>query len=107
MKYGNRKTHFMGEVFDSKKELLRYHELAIMEKAGKISDLQRQVKFELIPKQQGERAVTYSPDFTYVENGLKIAEDVKSTATAKDKAYVLKRKMFKQRYPDWTFKEVL
>lgn len=49
LKYGNSKTY---DGFDSKKEARRYQELLIMERAGKISDLKRQVKFILIPVQR-------------------------------------------------------
>ena len=58
----------MGEVFDSKREYERYRELRLMERAGAIHDLMRQVKFELVPKQyEGkkciERSVNYVADF--------------------------------------------
>ena len=50
-KYGNRKIKAPdGEVFDSVKEFHRWGLLKLMERAGKISDLKRQVSFELIPK---------------------------------------------------------
>jgi hypothetical protein len=72
------------------KEANRWCELRMLEKAGLIQDLQRQVKFELIPKQDGERAVHYVADFVYVEDGKKIVEDVKGMRT---KEYRLKKKM--------------
>lgn len=55
MKYGNRKIVFDGMVFDSKKECHRYQELKLMEKAGEITDLQRQVRYTLIPSQKDDR----------------------------------------------------
>ena len=48
-KYGNKKIEYNGEVFDSKKEYKRWCELKLLERAGKISDLKRQVKYVLIP----------------------------------------------------------
>ena len=51
-KYKSKKVMVGGEVFDSKKEYNRWRELCLLEKAGKISDLQRQVPFELIPAQR-------------------------------------------------------
>lgn len=93
-KYGNIKTRTSdGIVHDSMKEANRWCELKMLEKTGLIHDLQRQVKFELIPKQDGERAVHYVADFVYVEDGKKIVEDVKSAATKKNKEYRLKKKM--------------
>ena len=90
-KYGNIKTRTSdGIVHDSIKEANRWCELKLLEKAGMIQDLQRQVKFELIPKQDGERAVSYIADFVYTENGKKVVEDVKGMRT---KEYKLKKKM--------------
>lgn len=65
-KYRNRKVRTAdGDVFDSQKEYDRWCALRRMERAGKIRDLQRQVRFELIPKQEGERACFYTADFLY------------------------------------------
>ena len=95
-KYGSIKTQTIdGMVFDSRKEATRYGELKLMERAGLIKDLQTQVKFELIPKQDGERACAYVADFVYIncETGLKVVEDVKSKATKKKESYIIKRKL--------------
>ena len=50
-KYHNKKVTVDGITFDSVKEARRYSELILLQRAGKIKDLRRQVKFELIPKQ--------------------------------------------------------
>lgn len=95
-KYHNIKTKTAdGIVHDSRKEARRWCELKLLEKAGKITDLDRQVKFELIPKQDGERACHYVADFVYhnAEDGKKVVEDVKSEATRKNKEFVIKRKL--------------
>ena len=92
-KYGAKKITdpATGFVFDSKAEFIRWCELRIMERAGKISDLQRQVKYELIPKQKGERACTYLADFVYKDpNGDTVVEDTKGVRTD---AYRIKRKL--------------
>ena len=90
-KYGNRKLKAPdGQVFDSVKEFHRYGVLRLLERAGKISDLKRQVSFELIPKQDGERACTYVADFTYYEDGKLVVEDCKGFKT---EVYRLKRKL--------------
>jgi ABC-type sulfate transport system substrate-binding protein len=73
-----------------------------LQRAGQIKDLQRQVKFELIPKQDGERACNYIADYVYTENGQTIVEDAKGLAT---KDYIIKRKLFKQKYPEYRFIE--
>ena len=95
-KYKNRKvTTSEGLVFDSTKEYKRWCELKVMEASGIITDLQRQIKFVLIPAQrepdtvgkrggvkQGkliERECVYYADFCYqvTETGETVVEDVK------------------------------
>ena len=90
-KYGNRKLKAPdGQVFDSVKEFHRWGCLRLLERAGRITDLKRQVTFELIPKQQGERACTYVADFTYYENGQYVVEDCKGFKTD---VYRIKKKL--------------
>lgn len=90
-KYGNRNTVIDGISFDSSKEARRYTELRLMERAGKIKNLELQVPFELLPKCGKNRAVKYVADFVYIdENGKKIVEDVKGYRT---EVYKLKKKM--------------
>lgn len=104
-KYRNKKVIIDGIVFDSKKEAMRWKELCLLEKAGTIRNLQRQVEYVLIPAQYGitgytktgkpitkciERAVKYVADFQYIEGDQFIVEDTKGFRT---KDYILKRKM--------------
>ena len=89
-KYRNKKTG----SYASKKEAKRAQELKLMEKAGLISDLAEQVKFVLIPKQEGERECSYVADFVYFDNRMnKIVEDVKGLRTP---LYVVKRKLMRR-----------
>lgn len=113
-KYGNKQVVYEGAKFDSKKELARYLFLKEAEAKGLISNLQRQVKFELLPAVREEyvehlktkdvvrsrvvqQAVYYRCDFAYVKNGEQVIEDVKAApkSTALDKSYTLKKKMMK------------
>lgn len=111
-KYGNKKVTVDGITFDSKKEYTRFRELTLLERAGQISNLRRQVKFVLIPAQyektperytrgehkgelkQGrllERECAYLADFVYIDsNGKKVVEDTKGVKT---KEYIIKRKL--------------
>lgn len=105
-KYYSKKITLNGETFDSKKEYKRYCELALLEKAGHIADLKRQVKFVLIPAQREpdrigkrggklkgkliERECAYIADFVYTENGETVVEDTKGFRT---KDYIIKRKL--------------
>lgn len=97
-KYGNKKTQTAdGIVHDSQKEAQRWSELLLMQRAGYIKDLQRQVKYELIPKQDGERACYYVADFVYKDTvlGQTIVEDVKGFETD---VFKIKRKLLLHRY---------
>lgn len=93
-KYHNKKVVRDGMTFDSVKEWRRWCELSMLEKAGKITNLERQVKFVLLPAQREpdiigkkggierkgktiERECSYIADFVYIENGTQIVEDVK------------------------------
>lgn len=90
-KYGNVKTVTSdGIKHDSEKEAQRWCELKLLERAGIIKDLKRQVEFELIPKQGKESPVRYIADFVYIENGKKVVEDVKGIRTD---VYKIKKKM--------------
>ena len=96
-KYHSRKITRDGETFDSIKEYHRWCELKVLERAGLIADLERQVKFTLIPSQKDpvtnkviERECSYIADFVYHENGNTIVEDTKGFKT---KDYIIKRKL--------------
>lgn len=105
-KYRSKKVTVNGITFDSRKEYRRFCELTLLERAGAITDLQRQVEFVLLPAQREEDtigvrggvkkgktielAVKYVADFVYKENGKTVVEDTKGFRT---KDYVLKRKM--------------
>ena len=105
-KYRAKKVTVDGITFDSQKEARRFRELSLLERAGKITNLQRQVKFELLPSQRidgkvVERACYYVADFVYyvpsqdellrycgvLEN---VVEDTKGFKT---KDYIIKRKL--------------
>lgn len=101
-KYNSKKTVVDGQTFDSKKEANRYQELLLLEKAGVIKNLSRQVKFVLIPSQRDEngkvieRECSYKADFMYHdEAGETIVEDVKGFRT---KEYIVKRKLMLYQY---------
>ena len=90
-KYNNTKIRVDGRLFDSKAEAARWQELQLLERAGEITELERQVEYELIPKQKGERAVKYIADFRYIDHeGKTVVEDTKGVKTP---VYILKRKL--------------
>lgn len=91
-----------GITFASRAEMLRYCELKMLQRAGKISGLKLQPRFLLIPKTEHERACFYVADFEYEKDGAHIVEDVKGVKTA---AYKIKRKLFRWKYPQYVFFE--
>ena len=91
-KYGAVRTN----GYASKGEAKRAGDLALMERAGLISDLREQVRYELIPKQGGEGAVNYVADFVYRNKaGEEVVEDFKGFRTP---VYIMKRKLMLYRY---------
>lgn len=106
-KYHANKVEMDGVVYDSKKEAKRAAVLIQQEKYGIITNLQRQVSFELQPgytnnKGAKIRPITYRADFTYEQDGKKIVEDCKGFRT---KEYSIKKKIFEYKYPEYTFVE--
>lgn len=94
-KYHNSKTVIDGIRFDSKKEAKRYLELKILEKAGVIKDLKRQVPYILIDKSRYGRAIKYVADFVYYEGDKLVVEDVKGVRTP---VYKLKKRLMAERF---------
>ena len=120
-KLNNQKVTIDGIEFASKKEGNRYCELKLLQRAGKIQNLEIQKKYELIPaqyeevptgeyykvgKKKGlpktkrvciEQSLVYIADFVYNdENGQAVVEDVKGyrdTSSATYAKYVIKRKL--------------
>ena len=102
-KYGNRKTEVDGIVFDSAKEARRWQELQLLERAGEIRNLKRQVPIQCAVNDY--KICVYKCDFWYEEQavitrsdepGVKggwwvsVAEDVKGFRTP---TYRLKAKL--------------
>ena len=96
--------------YDSVKEYKRHKELELLQRAGKISGLESQVRFLL---QDGfvdgagkkHQPSYYQADFVYIENGKKIVEDVKGIDKKTGKpqttaTFRLKWKMLQARYPE-------
>lgn len=108
-KYHNKTAIVNGITFMSRKEGRRYQDLLLLERAGAIQNLQRQVKFVLIPAQcetferygkngqklqDGQRTLerecSYVADFVYQMDGEMVVEDTKGFRT---NDYIIKRKL--------------
>lgn len=114
-KYKARKVITEYGTFDSVKEYKRYKYLKALEEVGAITDLRRQVEFELIPEAREagemitkgahkgeikpgkliERKCVYYADFVYTEHGETVVEDVKGLKLPE---YIIKRKLMLYRY---------
>jgi hypothetical protein len=88
-KYGNRKTVVDGITFDSLKEAKRWDYLTLLQRAGELSELRRQVRIPCIVN--GALICTYIADFVYRDkDGVEITEDAKGFKTD---IYRLKKKL--------------
>ena len=102
-KYKNKKTTRIRNnkviKFDSLKEARYYDTLALLERTEKITKLELQPKYNLIPTQKYNgktlRKTTYSADFRYVKDGKTYVIDVKGFKTD---VYKIKKKLFLQLY---------
>lgn len=121
-KYNNKKCscEFQGEIykFDSKAELRYFLILTEKLKRSEIDKLKLQPRYELTlsfsvdtdKTKSGTSKIgslVYTPDFEYIENGKKVAVEVKGMKTA---AYQMRKKLFiaiaKDKYDVDTFIEV-
>jgi hypothetical protein len=95
-KYGNHSCEYEGITFASKRELNRWIDLQVLLKAGLITNLRRQTRFELIPKCGKNQPVHYVADFDYVlihegqYNNEYVVEDAKGVKTP---VYRIKKKL--------------
>lgn len=83
--------------YASRKEHRRANELRLLQRAGAISNLREQVRYELIPTQRDsngkliERPCCYIADFVYTDrHGHTVVEDTKGVRTD---VYRIKRKL--------------
>ena len=110
-KYHNTKTEVDGIVFDSKKEAKYYLYLKQLEKEGKITDLQRQVQYELVPavwrdeivhlktkdktvRRLVQRAINYVADFVYTDTATGATQVIDAKGFRLE-TYKLKKKMMR------------
>ena len=95
-KYNARRVVTEEGAFDSQREHKRWGDLKLMERAGKVKDLKRQVKFELIPRIGKFRPIFFVADFTYrTISGDLVVEDSKGY---RNRLYLLKRRLMLWRH---------
>lgn len=104
-KYRSRWVEIDGEKYQSAEEAKRHGELKLLERAGKISRLERQPRYVLEqeyrrPDGKWERAECYIADFAYIEDGQIVVEDVKGGRATQTAIFRSKWKRFRRKYPD-------
>lgn len=100
MKYLNKPCQVGTEKYRSQRERDRHQELLLLQRAGRIANLKREVPFELAPKvkiageDRARPAVRYVADFTYTElsTGRRVVADAKGMQTP---VYRLKKHLMK------------
>jgi len=109
-KYRAQPTEVDGHRFASKREAARYQELRLLERAGKIVNLELQPRFEC--RVNGIKVCTYVADFAFVdleraagggEASPRVIEDVKGVRTP---VYRMKKKLVEALYPGVVIEEV-
>jgi hypothetical protein len=90
-KYRNEPVVIDGVRFDSKRESIRWHVLRLLERAGDIKDLKRQVRYQLTA--HGLPICVYIADFSYIDAATRtpVTEDLKGFET---EVFKLKAKLF-------------
>lgn len=88
-KYHNKPTTIGTEVYRSKREAARHQDLLLLQRAGEITGLVREVSFELAPKvkikgeDRARPALRYVADFVYsdIQTGTVVVADAKGMPT--------------------------
>lgn len=94
-KYGAEPMVVDGVRFASKGEARRWLELKSLENVGKISHLERQVRFQLYSRSDAKIS-SYVADFVYFDGDNRVVEDFKGHRT---REYKMKKKWLEADYP--------
>lgn len=102
-KYGAKRTVVDGQTFDSRAEARRWQELVVLQRAGKITGLERQVRIPLMAH-NGEVIGHYVADAVYFnldEHGRttnKVVEDVKGGKATQTPLFTWKARHFRAQF---------
>jgi hypothetical protein len=91
-KYKNQKQIVDGIEFDSKREAVEWFAHRVLERAGQIRDLRRQVEYRCLVN--GVYILSYFSDFEYDDlTGRRHVVDIKSDSTEQNPVFIIKRKL--------------
>jgi hypothetical protein len=93
-----------GIRWDSQAEYRRWSELKLLERAGQISGLERQVTVPLVVN--GTKICAVRLDFIFWENGKRVWADCKSEFTSKLPVWRLKSKLIRALHPNVELREL-
>lgn len=105
-RYFNKKTDCNnGHSHSSRKEAARCNDLHLLQRAGKIIGLKVEPRFYFSVagrdvKMRNGQVARYTADFTYVENGKQIVEEVKASNGFVKEAAALRMALFRASWPD-------
>lgn len=105
-KFNARMTHCLhGHKHASRKEANRCVELHLLQSAGQICGLKVEPRFHFHVngrevKMRNGQVARYTPDFTYVENGKQVAEDIKGGSATITEAAALRIALFRTIWPE-------
>jgi len=102
-KYGVKKFPWRGITYDSKAEAARHEVLRALESRGDIVALHYHGMHFHLGKNDKGRQVIYSPDFTYIEDGMLVAEEVKGVRV---RDWPVRAALFKQMFPEWELRVI-
>jgi len=97
-KYHVSKIAVRGIVYDSRAEANRHLDLLLLEKAGQIEALHYHALRFALGKSDKGRMISYTPDFTYIQDGVLIAEEVKGVRV---RDWPVRAAMFQNQFPEW------
>ena len=108
-KFNAKRIEIDGFSFASRKEADYYCELKLRLKAGDIKGFSLQPEFvlqEAFTDSMGNkhRAIKYTADFKVIHNDLSV--EIVEVKGHKTKDYLLRKKLFLKRYPEFKFTEV-
>lgn len=111
-KYGAKRTECgLGHKHASGKEAGRCAQLHLLQRAGHICGLEVEPTFTFMVGGKpvlhpNGRSAVYKPDFSYIERGRKVCEDVKGNKATLTEASVLRMSFARAFWPDIEWKTV-
>lgn len=102
-KYRARKVTVDGVTYDSAGEYRRFCELQLLERAGVIRNLERQVRIPLVVN--GVKVCAIVADYIYFEGQKRVVEDHKSAFTRKLPVWRIKSKLLRALHPNIELRE--